>query len=244
MVGMKLRAWAWLCAACGVALAASTNSSGTPCSAGHRGPLCEACREGFFRGVGSIATDGCERCGFAAAAFALPTLVLALLTAVAVRYVVVGSLALDVRRPRFESATRAYERASALVKSATAPKPRDDPFDASSVRPSSGAVLIKMTSGKEYVVAISAPEETLEQPRDAQGCYHPARVESGAGAPPSAETTMDDQDDDASERLELYKPDTARVLEHSKLLFNFVQIVDSVGRILWTWVGFGRRPRA
>ena len=86
-----------------------------------------------------------------------------------------------------------------------------------------------MTSGKEYVVAISAPEETLEQPRDAQGCYHPARVESGAGAPPSAETTMDDQDDDASERLELYKPDTARVLEYSKLLFNFVQIVDSVG---------------
>ena len=32
MVGMKLRAWAWLCAACGVALAAPTNSSGTPCS--------------------------------------------------------------------------------------------------------------------------------------------------------------------------------------------------------------------
>ena len=162
---------------------------------------------------GASQPTGARRCGFAAAAFALPTLVLALLTAVAVRYVVVGSLALGVQRPRL-SRRRAYERASAFAKSATTPKARDEPFDASSVRPSSGAVLIKMTSGKEYVVAISAPEEPLER---------------GAGAPPSAETIDDDQDDDASEDREIYQPNAMRILEYWKVLFNFVQIVDSVG---------------
>ena len=212
---MKLCAWAcWLCAACGVALAVPTNTSGTRCDDGQRGPFCEACREGYGRGVGSIATDGCERCGFAAAAFALPTLVLAVVAAVAVRYVAAGRLALDARLPRFELTARACERASAFAKSATTPKARDEPFDASSVRPSSGAVLIKMTSGKEYVVAISAPEEPLER---------------GAGAPPSAETIDDDQDDDASEDREIYQPDAMRILEYWKVLFNFVQIVDSVG---------------